>query len=361
MQSLFPEGYYFCHVLHGLTWIEAALRDPQLKSQAIAEARLAIAALESANGKAPFPPGLPPDHGMFYAAWKADLQAGILLLSGVEAQSQKETLAAECDAIAKALRESPTPFLASYKGSVWPCDTLPAIHALVAYDRITQEDRFGQVVQQWLADVHQRLDPATGLIGHTASLPNGHPVGGARATSQVIVLRLVKSLVCRGLHKMKRVMPVGCFPSGILLSRIPTSPVPGLRAARIWLWQSKSCLGFGGGKCMPPQAACSCRLLFFGGEPGKCRHPIALTKPRLRDEKVPWIFLSLIRQRTERSGVHTRNVYSVTNDSPVISSGFANPISARIVGAISASRPSVFNVVPLAASSTTIKGTWNVV
>ena len=194
MQNFFPEGFYFCHALHGLTWVEAALRDPSQTQHAIAQAKLAVAALESQDGKAPFPVNLPPDHGMFYCAWKADLQAGIALLTDGKDLDQLQRLRTECDEIAKSLAAATTPFLASYIGSAWPCDTFPAIHALVVYDRVTQEDRYAATVAKWLSDVHQRLDSTTGLVSHTSSLPDGNSVSIARATSQVIILRFLADI-----------------------------------------------------------------------------------------------------------------------------------------------------------------------
>ncbi len=38
MQALFPEGYYFSYLFHGLTWIELATRDNSFAHQAIEEA-----------------------------------------------------------------------------------------------------------------------------------------------------------------------------------------------------------------------------------------------------------------------------------------------------------------------------------
>ena len=194
MQTLFPEGFFFCHVLHGLTWIEAALRDPTLQSDAIKEARAARAQLDSQQGREPFDKNLPPDHGMFYAAWTCHLQAGIALLATADQPAELLTLRDQCDTIAQAIRESPTPFLASYPDSVWPCDTLPAIHALVVFDRITKQDRYSAIVQQWLSAAKARLDPESGLIPHMAVTHSGQPSTVARATSQVIILRLLADI-----------------------------------------------------------------------------------------------------------------------------------------------------------------------
>jgi hypothetical protein len=106
--------------------------------QAINESKWCIPKLDSPEGRKPFPANLPPDQGMFYSAWK--------------------------------------------HGSAWPCDTLPAVHALSASDRIFNEDRYRQLIVSWLGDVSERLDPETGLLPHTAELPIGRIVGVARAT-----------------------------------------------------------------------------------------------------------------------------------------------------------------------------------
>ncbi len=194
MQQLFPEGAYFCYVLHGLTWVEASLRDPALVPQAIDEAKQALLHLDSAECKSSFPPELPPDHGMFYSAWKVHLQAGVVLLQQGQVEENLDSLRTQCDAIEVSLSEAETPFLASYRGCVWPCDTIPAIHAMKIYDHVTKEERYKDVISNWLDDVAKRLDPETGLIPHTANVNDGQPLDGARATSQVILLRLLSDV-----------------------------------------------------------------------------------------------------------------------------------------------------------------------
>lgn len=195
MQKLFPEGYYFSYLFHGLTWVELAMRDSAYADQASAEAAWCLQQIESPAGMAPFPPELPPDHGMFYAAWKCHLRGGIVLLQQGRDAQQLATWQAECDAIAAAIEQSATPFLPSYRGAAWPCDTVPAIHALCTYDHWFHENRYARVVKNWLIEVDLRHDPQTGLLfPHTASLPDGREVSGARATSQVIVLRLLPDI-----------------------------------------------------------------------------------------------------------------------------------------------------------------------
>ena len=194
MQQLFPEGYYFSYLLHGLTWVELAMRDESYAPQAIKEATWCLSKLNSPEGRAPFPPYLPPDHGMFYSAWKCSLRAGVVVLQQGNDPIQAHELRRECDAIALAIEESETPFLPSYDGAAWPCDTVPAIHALSAYDRISKDDRYRRVIAAWLEDARERLDSETGLLPHTAELPDGREVGVARATSQVVMLRFLPDI-----------------------------------------------------------------------------------------------------------------------------------------------------------------------
>ena len=80
MQHLFPEGYYFSYLFDGLTWVELAMRDAAHVQQAIKAALWCLSRLDSPQGREPFPADLPPDHGMFYSAWKCSLRAGVVAL-----------------------------------------------------------------------------------------------------------------------------------------------------------------------------------------------------------------------------------------------------------------------------------------
>ena len=104
MQALFPEGYYFSYLFHGLAWVELAMRDPSYSEQATQEAFWCLAKLDSPQGRAPFPPHLPPDHGMFYSAWKCSLRAGVVVVQQGGDASQISELRNECDAIVLAIQ-----------------------------------------------------------------------------------------------------------------------------------------------------------------------------------------------------------------------------------------------------------------
>lgn len=59
---------------------------------------------------------------------------------------------------------------------------------------ITKEGRYSETITKWLTAARERLDPKTGLLPHTASLPDGRRVGVTRATSQGIILRLLPDI-----------------------------------------------------------------------------------------------------------------------------------------------------------------------
>lgn len=79
-QRLFPEGYFFSHVLYGLAWVELGHRRPDERAAALREARWALARLDGPAGRAPFDPSLDPPFGVFYRGWSNWLLGGVLSL-----------------------------------------------------------------------------------------------------------------------------------------------------------------------------------------------------------------------------------------------------------------------------------------
>ena len=196
MQALFPEGYFFSHLLYGLSWVELALRDSGRVGRALEEARWSLERIESEAGKAPFPPRLPPDHGMFYSAWRNHLLSGILLVQPEGGRDRKELalFEARCAALAETLAGSSTPFPPSYTRQAWPCDTPPAIHSLRVREAIVRDGKYDAIIADWLVRAKQHLDPGTGLLPHTADWRTGEPTGPARGTSQVIIQRFLADI-----------------------------------------------------------------------------------------------------------------------------------------------------------------------
>ena len=181
-QGQFPEGYFFLYVLYGLTAVD--LGDA-------GAARWALSHLDSAEGRAPFAADLAPASGVFYRGWLNWLRGGILSLSPrgtVDPAFDRDSAA-----LAAAFDASPVPFLAAYPGQAWPVDSTVAVASLALHDRLTTP-RYRPTIERWLAGVRVNLDPATGLMPHSADLETGRPASGARGSSQSIIERFLPEI-----------------------------------------------------------------------------------------------------------------------------------------------------------------------
>ncbi len=195
MQALFPEGYFFMHVLYGLSWVEVGLRsapnDP-IWREALAEARWARDRLASPAGRAPFDPDLTPAYGAFYVGWCGWLDGGIQLMQPAALRPAAERAAYEATMaeLAAAFQASRTPYLESYPGQAWPVDSVVAAAALRLHDQVA-EPLYDAVLERWLTQVDAALDPATGLLPHRVSPSSGAMLEGARGTSQTVSARFL--------------------------------------------------------------------------------------------------------------------------------------------------------------------------
>src|SRR5262245_34122198 len=134
MQRLFPEGYFFSHVLYGLTWVDVALADRDRRAEALREARWTLDRLDGPQGREPFAAALRPAYGGFYVGWTSRLRGGVVELAGPGAP-EVARFEADCDALAAAFAED-GPFLQAYPGQAWPVDSTVAIAALRLHDRV---------------------------------------------------------------------------------------------------------------------------------------------------------------------------------------------------------------------------------
>jgi hypothetical protein len=186
-QQLFPEGYFFLHVLYGLAHVDLG-RTAADPAEDAREARWALAQLESPAGRAPFDAGLTPAYGVFYQGWTNWLRGGVLSL-GPDAALRRDFESAAA-VLAAAFDAAPTPYLAAYPGQAWPVDSTVAVASLRLHDKLLPP-RYAGTVDRWLAGVRQRLDPATGLLPHTVDPVSGAPTSVARGTSQSIIQRFL--------------------------------------------------------------------------------------------------------------------------------------------------------------------------
>lgn len=195
MQQLFPEGYFFTHVLYGLAWVEVGMRQPPdtpLHTEALHEARWVLTQLDTPAGRAPFAPSLEPPFGVFYNGWSSWLRGAVLMLQPPERRDAAEVarFITDCTALAAAFDRSPTPFLSAYPGQSWPVDNVVAIAALRLHDTLLPP-RFTATIDRWIDQARTQLDPSTGLLAHSSDPASGQPRETARGSSQSIIARFL--------------------------------------------------------------------------------------------------------------------------------------------------------------------------
>lgn len=195
MQQFFPEGYFFSYVLYGLTWVDVGLQDASQHEQALTEARWALQALESDEGKSVFSPTLTPPYGVFYIGWSNWLRGGILKLQPPERRdaAEIERFTADLTALAAAFDGNMSPFLQAYPGQAWPVDSTVAVAALYLHDTLF-EPQFETTIERWVSLAKAKLDPATGLLPHRVSAATGDLLDGTRGSSQSVIQRFLPEI-----------------------------------------------------------------------------------------------------------------------------------------------------------------------
>ena len=195
MQSVFPEGYFFSYALYGLAWIELSLKEKKYQDIALVEALWAYEKLSVEKAKAPFRKASKLPYGVFYAGWKNWLLGGILKVQTKKSVDPK--LKAEfkdqCRELAKAFRDSATPFLSAYPGLSWPVDSSIAVASLVLHDKLF-ENTYDELISQWKNNSKRKLDSFYGLLPHRSDSTTGMGVGGPRGSSQALTLRFLAEI-----------------------------------------------------------------------------------------------------------------------------------------------------------------------
>lgn len=197
MQELFPEGYFFAHVLYGLAWCEYANQyqpEGEEKQKAMREAAYALKQIEGPKGYDIFPEDVSPPYGVFYNGWCNYLRALILRMSPVAADSSlRQRYLETCDSLAAAFAQSDSPWQQSYRYQCWPSDATVAIASLALSSSVTGVSH-DITVTRWVAGVRARLDPATDMIPHQAECAGDTFPDGPRGSSTVLMLRFLTQI-----------------------------------------------------------------------------------------------------------------------------------------------------------------------
>lgn len=191
MQQIFPEGYVFTWALYGLASAQVAQQlpqDDQRRAALLDRARTAVDCVESQLARSTFPVDLDPQCGAFYFSWSLYLRAKYIRAAGAREVSPGilERFERDCSELAGALDRSPSPFLPSYAEACWPADTCVGIAALSIRDR-TLGPKYTAVINRWLEDARQRLDPSLRALSHGADSATGAPADGIRGSSLALM------------------------------------------------------------------------------------------------------------------------------------------------------------------------------
>lgn len=195
MQQLFPEGFVFTWAVYGLSCAQTARQldgEWSERSHLLHEAARAVDVIRSARARAPFDPAMNPKYGAFYASWSLYVLAEYARAVGPANMSHRleSTLVADADAFATALREGPSPYLASYPSQAWPADAAVGVAALGICDQILAP-RYAGTIADWVGRVRLRLDPDLHAISHAAHPADGSPRGGVRGSSLALMSRVL--------------------------------------------------------------------------------------------------------------------------------------------------------------------------
>lgn len=185
-QALFPEGEFFTFILYGLARVDEVARggDPA----GLAEARRALDLATAPAVRERFGADQQLPYGIFYAGWTNWLRGALLQQQEVRDPALLAEFGEQARAIAGAFEAASSPYLTSYPGQAWPCDSVVGVASVALYRELTGDPSVTAVLDRWLAAARDRVDPATGLLPHRVDPATGQPLEGARATSLTVVL-----------------------------------------------------------------------------------------------------------------------------------------------------------------------------
>lgn len=189
MQRIYPEGYFFSHVLYALAVAETKPLFNENDSFAINasyEIEKELECLYSNKGTQIFPQDMKPAYGIFYTGWTNYLLAKLLLNQNKKDTSQIRLFEDNCNEIYQSFIQSKTPYLESYKGLSWPADNIVAISSLALHDKIFKP-KYQTFITNWISKIRSHVDD-DGLVPHKVDYINATIIEEAKGSSQSLML-----------------------------------------------------------------------------------------------------------------------------------------------------------------------------
>jgi hypothetical protein len=191
MQQYYPEGYVFTLSLYGLAHVELleTLR-PNGKqfNKSKQEVEEVLALLKSNKGKSVFQKDLPLPYGAYYNGWLNYLRAEFLcaLPDSLRSRTMLNELNYFSDQLAQTFKNSPSQYIESYAGMVWPADVMSCLAAYKLNLKLNHIEN-DTLINWWLKETKAKLDERS-LIPHSAHIENGSPLESSMGSSQSLML-----------------------------------------------------------------------------------------------------------------------------------------------------------------------------
>ncbi|TAE00180.1 MAG: hypothetical protein EAZ97_06815 [Bacteroidetes bacterium] len=194
MQNIYPEGFFFSHVLYGLACTDLLKNADLTHFQYLTrEIDWTLAQLESEKAKEIFPIYLPLEYGAFYVGWKNYLLGKKLSSTNKPDSLDIQKFQKNCEKIYEAYHKTDTLFLESYTGAIWQADNVVCMANLAMADRLFGT-KYQGFIKFWVEKMKKHLDPKTNLIPHSAFLESGKMNEGARGSSQSLMLNFLPEI-----------------------------------------------------------------------------------------------------------------------------------------------------------------------
>lgn len=194
MQAIYPEGYFFIHVLYGVTWSELALQswDSSLRIKALHEATLSLDSIESPKGTRVFQTDINPPYGIAFLGWTNYLRGRVLQLQGAGHRDPilVSRYRRDLDELAALYDTCSSPYQQSYRGMAWSGDNVVPIYALRLHDQLMDTARYAKTIDRWVSMAKAKVGPS-GMMDFEITYPSGATIKPPRGSGQTLMLRFL--------------------------------------------------------------------------------------------------------------------------------------------------------------------------